>query len=129
CHKRKRVGVPDMPAGEEFLKRLHEAFKLEAEEHVQTISTALLALADGPVEDFGDFVESIYRNVHTLKGAARAVNHLGLEALCQALETGLTSWRNISGTAKAQPGQSEVLRDVVLEMRNALAQSQEYTPD
>ena len=68
--------------------RLLTIFRAEAEEHLQAITTNLLALERGlPAEQAREVVETMFREVHTLKGAARSVSLMDVEALCQALES------------------------------------------
>jgi two-component system chemotaxis sensor kinase CheA len=63
-------------------------FRTEAEEHLQAVSTSLLALDRGlPSAEARDVVESLFREVHTLKGAARSVSLMDIESLCQACES------------------------------------------
>ncbi len=72
---------------EAFLKKLMATFRVEAAEHLKMI---LAGLADlewrRDKERHPEILESVYREVHSLKGAARAVNQAEIEALCQALE-------------------------------------------
>jgi two-component system chemotaxis sensor kinase CheA len=73
---------------EEFLKRLKNTFRIEADEHVQTISSGLLNLDKNPSpQDKAQILETIYREAHSLKGAARAVGMRDVERVCQAMET------------------------------------------
>ena len=72
----------------EFLKELLSMFKIEAEEHIKGISSNLLELER--IADPGrqtPVIETIYREAHSLKGAARAVNLNQVETLCQSLES------------------------------------------
>jgi len=76
---------------EEFLKRLKATFKIEADEHVQTISSGLLDLENtSNPEGKNRILETIYREAHSLKGAPRAVNLRDVEKICQAMETVLS---------------------------------------
>ena len=72
----------------EFLKRLLVTFTAEADEHLKGMNSALLLLEND--EDTGadraKLVETIFREAHSLKGAARSVNLREIESLCQALE-------------------------------------------
>jgi two-component system chemotaxis sensor kinase CheA len=73
---------------EAFLKRLIETFKVEAEEILQTISSGLIGLEKNI--DPGEskiHIDNIYMAVHSLKGAARAVNFIEVETLCQSIES------------------------------------------
>ncbi len=79
---------------QQFLSRLRETFKIEADEHLSAISGSLLELEKSPVsERAASLLESVYREAHSLKGAARAVNFRDVEALCQSLEGILSSWK------------------------------------
>lgn len=73
---------------DELLKKLLATFRVEADAHLQAMSSGLLALgkmpADGP---WADIVETIFRDAHSLKGAARAVNLTQIEVVCQSLES------------------------------------------
>jgi two-component system chemotaxis sensor kinase CheA len=84
-----------MPANDEaFLKRLRAAFQIEAEEHVQAMAAGLLELEGGVApERRKTLVETIYREAHSLKGAARAVNMAEIETVCQAIESVFSAWK------------------------------------
>jgi two-component system, chemotaxis family, sensor kinase CheA len=74
----------------ELLKRLREAFKLESEERLKTLSTGLVDLekiGEGDKEKRQEILEVVYREAHSLKGAARAVNLSDVEAICQSTES------------------------------------------
>jgi two-component system chemotaxis sensor kinase CheA len=76
-----------MTRQDELLKKLLAMFEVEAEEHLGAIATGLLALEQGPEpERRQELVEATFREVHTLKGAARAVNLGAVVDLCHALE-------------------------------------------
>jgi two-component system, chemotaxis family, sensor kinase CheA len=79
---------------EEFLRSLRATFKVEADEHLQTIAAGLLALenAPSPSEQRGQ-VETVFRAAHSLKGAARAVNFTEIESVCQSLENTFAAWK------------------------------------
>ena len=73
---------------ESLLKQLQEAFKYEAKERLETISSSLLALEQ--VASFPDkqkpILEIIFREAHGLKGASRVINVTEIEKLSQSLE-------------------------------------------
>lgn len=73
---------------DDFYRELLSMFKIEAEEHIKNMSNGLLDLekVTDENEQLG-FVETIYREAHSLKGAARAVNLSDVELLCQSLES------------------------------------------
>ena len=72
---------------EELLKRLLETFQLEAQEHLQAMEAGLVALEKSPQAAQSGLLDAIFRNAHSLKGAARAVNMTDIETVCQALES------------------------------------------
>lgn len=72
----------------ELLTKLRAIFKVEAEEHVNAISSGLVELerASSPERQM-EIVERVFREAHSLKGAARAVNLVNIEGVCQSLES------------------------------------------
>src|ERR1043166_576976 len=84
-----------MPApDEEFLKRLQAAFKIEAEEHTQAMSSGLVELEGGVAgEPRAALIEKIYRERHSRKGAGGAVNRREIEPLGQAMENVFSAWK------------------------------------
>jgi len=73
---------------EEFLKKLLATFRVEADEHLQALSSGLIELEKTPAgEEQVGLVEKIFREAHSLKGAARAVNLTQIETVCHALES------------------------------------------
>lgn len=68
-----------------FRARLLETFREEAEEYLESITAGLIDLEKAGPEPAT--VESVYRRIHSLKGAARAVNLREIESVCQTLET------------------------------------------
>ncbi|MGA2026498.1 MAG: Hpt domain-containing protein, partial [Syntrophobacteraceae bacterium] len=50
------------------------------------ISSGLIEIEKGGPEKHGEIIETIYRESHSLKGAARSVNRSDIVAICQALE-------------------------------------------
>jgi two-component system, chemotaxis family, sensor kinase CheA len=72
----------------EFLKKLLATFRVEADEHLQTMSSGLLELEKMPEgARRAELVETVFREAHSLKGAARAVNLADVESVCQSLES------------------------------------------
>jgi two-component system, chemotaxis family, sensor kinase CheA len=72
----------------EFLARLRETFKAEAEEHRSSMLTGLMELEKGESGEAREraIIERIFRDAHSLKGAARAVDIRGIERLCKSME-------------------------------------------
>lgn len=72
---------------EAFLKKLRAAFVGEAHEQIERISSGLSQLstiADELARQV--IIENTFRELHNMKGSARAVNLLTLESVCQSLE-------------------------------------------
>ena len=73
---------------DEFLKKLLATFRVEANEHLEAMSAGLIELEKAPAGvRWSELMESIYREAHSLKGAARAVNFGEIESVCHALES------------------------------------------
>ena len=100
-----------------FLRRLMATFKHEADEHVKTMSDSLRAMAD-PLQAprMAELSELLFREAHSLKGAARSVDMAQVEGLCHALETVLARLRNREIAASAR------LFDVLYQALDQLAQ-------
>jgi two-component system, chemotaxis family, sensor kinase CheA len=71
---------------EAFLARLITTFTIEAQEHIQKITEELLLLENADESSRPGYIENIFREFHSMKGAARAVSLTEIEALCQSLE-------------------------------------------
>ncbi|MGB8991234.1 MAG: hybrid sensor histidine kinase/response regulator [Desulfobaccales bacterium] len=88
---------------EEFLQRLLATFKVEAEEHLQAITAGLLQLEEEPSpEKQADIIQTVFREAHSLKGAARAVNLPEIEAVCQSLESVFARWKRQAVESSAE---------------------------
>ena len=98
----------------DFLSRLTATFRVEAFEHVEAMSSCVAALRDTPGMR-EEIVERIYREAHSLKGAARAVNMTQIEHACQSLEDLFSQMK--SGKIKVSPelllGIQEAVDDIV----------------
>ncbi len=80
---------------DEFLKRLLATFRIEAGEHLQVMSSGVLKLEKTPVgAHSAEIIEQVFREAHSLKGAARAVNLVQIESVCQSLESVLAALKN-----------------------------------
>ena len=75
------------PPNDALLKRLLATFQVEAEEHAEAMALGLVNLEKASTDETrAALLDGIFRNAHSLKGAARAVNLLQIEKLCQAIE-------------------------------------------
>ncbi|MBI4832811.1 MAG: hybrid sensor histidine kinase/response regulator [Candidatus Lindowbacteria bacterium] len=71
----------------DFLSMLLATFKVEAEEHIHAMASGLMALEkETTAEKQRELIENIFREAHSLKGAARAVNVAEVERVCQEME-------------------------------------------
>jgi two-component system chemotaxis sensor kinase CheA len=88
---------------QEFYKKLLAAFRIEAAEHVNSLSSGLVALenARGAGEQ-KEIVELIFREAHSLKGAARSVNLPEIESVCQSLESTFASLKREEAAPSAE---------------------------
>ena len=79
---------------DQFLKSLRATFAVEANEHLEAIAAGLVAL-EKPItpDEQQPLVETVFRAAHSLKGAARAVNLVEVESVCQVLEDVFAAWK------------------------------------
>jgi len=95
--------------------RLRAMFAEELEDQASAANAHVLALERSPND--AEELRSLFRVMHTLKGAARAANVLDLERLCHRLESMLASARD-EGRALA-PAELQMLFDGVDELTEA----------
>ncbi|MBF0495424.1 MAG: hybrid sensor histidine kinase/response regulator [Deltaproteobacteria bacterium] len=73
---------------EEFLIKLRAAFKAEAEERLNAMSSCLMEYeTSSDPERQQSLIEEVFREAHSLKGAARTVNLGDIENICQSIES------------------------------------------
>src|SRR6185295_17896112 len=80
---------------DDFLRALRATFAIEAGEHVQAIASGLLELEKSPAPGEGQrrLIETVFRAAHSWKGAARAVDLISIESLCESLEDTFATWK------------------------------------
>jgi two-component system chemotaxis sensor kinase CheA len=84
-----------MSIDDNLLKRLLATFRSEAEAHLQAMSSGLCSLEKAsPGEQRASIIETVFREAHSLKGAARAVNLTQIESVCQSLEAVFAALKN-----------------------------------
>jgi two-component system, chemotaxis family, sensor kinase CheA len=72
---------------EEFLKRIQATFRIEAEDHLRELSSGLIELEKThSSKRSSELIETMFREIHSLKGAARSVDQKDIESLCHPLE-------------------------------------------
>jgi len=113
-----------MAARDDALKaRLLATFRVEAEEHIQTVTAHLLALDRGlPETEARTAIEESFRAMHTLKGAARSVGFMEAETLGQACE-GILS-RLARGHLEPAPPILALLHEALAQFTRLLADPQ-----
>jgi two-component system chemotaxis sensor kinase CheA len=73
---------------DDFQKRIASTFRIEAEEYMSDFSNGLTILEKNPSSViYAETVEKVFRTIHSLKGAARAVEQTNIESICQPLES------------------------------------------
>jgi two-component system chemotaxis sensor kinase CheA len=102
-----------------FLQRLQEIFRAEAADHLQGMSSGLLALEKAPAAERATLIEKVFREAHSLKGAARSVEDSEIERLSQAMEDELARWRR--GEAEPTPELLDRMHGSVDAIATALA--------
>lgn len=109
---------------EELLKKLREAFKMESEERLENISASLLELEKATDdEQQKPIIEKVFREAHSLKGAARAVNMSDIEMLCQSIESVFSALKKDEFAVSSNL--FDTLHDAVRTIEATLADSEE----
>jgi len=103
----------------DFKKRLLETFRIEAEEHLKSISSGLLELEKMPSYEMeAKILETIFRVAHSLKGAARAVSSTNVEIVCQSIEEVFSLWKKQG--IKQTPGFFDVFYHAIDTLRTLI---------
>ena len=72
----------------EFYRNLRSTFSVEAHDHMRNISLSIIELeTTEDLQERKTIIETIYREFHSLKGAARAVDISEIETICHMLES------------------------------------------
>ncbi|GBG13058.1 two-component system, chemotaxis family, sensor kinase CheA [Novimethylophilus kurashikiensis] len=82
-----------MPEKEsDFLERLKATFRVEAQEHLAQIYAGLTALEEPGDETLrAQWIETIFREAHSLKGAAASVGYPEIQNVCHQIESTFAS--------------------------------------
>ncbi len=86
-------------------KELRDLFRAESEEHIQKIEAGLMRLEKGPPDK--DIVEEVFREAHSLKGAARMVGVKDIELIGHRIEDMLGAVRR--GEAMVTPDAADCI--------------------
>ena len=103
------------PKDEEFRRKLLGTFAAEAKDHLQTLASRLIDLEKvEKAERSAELVEAAFREAHSLKGAARAVDATEIESICQTMES------TFAALKKGECGPSRPLLDSLHDALNVL---------
>jgi two-component system, chemotaxis family, sensor kinase CheA len=81
----------------EFLDRLKATFMAEAEEHLRAISADIVALEKETAPGKrAELIEIVFREAHSLKGAARSVGSRDIESVCHSLESTFAALKDLT---------------------------------
>lgn len=112
---------------QELRKRLQAAFREEAGERLLSIENQLAVLEkEASKPEFDSAIETVFRDVHSLKGAARAVGMQPLEMFFQSAENVFSALKKES--LKYTPNIADLLQRGIaaVEQYMATPESQEY---
>ena len=100
---------------------LHKLFKAESEEHLSRLDDGLLRLEKTPADSA--LLEEVFRESHSLKGAARMLGLSQIEAVAHGLESILNAARKGEAplTAEAIEHMNAALSDLRQQVQAALA--------
>lgn len=91
-------------------QRLREGFRTEARERLLVLADGLANWREGAADQHS--IEPLFREVHSLKGAARAVGLSAIERICHAWESLLGAIRN--GELQLTPERVDLCREALL---------------
>ena len=112
----------------ELLKRLRQVFGQEAKERLTSMSTNLIAIENEEDKANHDpILEVIYRDAHSLKGAARSINLTGIESLFQVIESMFSEIRD--DHIKLSSDISDALLESIKAVSTVISSSEEIETD
>jgi two-component system chemotaxis sensor kinase CheA len=116
-----------MASDSEFFKKLRATFAIEADEHLTAMFAGLLELEKADTGDSAAVLERVYREAHSLKGAARAVELHDIATLCHALEEVFSAWKG--GQITAAPPLFDLLQQALTALSAMLLSDGAVAPD
>jgi len=97
---------------DDIMRQLRATFKVEAAEHIQAMNRILVALEKNPEgEERAELLKEIFREAHSLKGAAGAADFGEVEATGHRLESVLGAAK--SGDIELTPDLCDVLYEAI----------------
>jgi two-component system chemotaxis sensor kinase CheA len=118
-----------MSKDEQFLKRLLTTFKIEAAEHVEAISSGLVEMEKtSDPSGRAELIERVFRETHSLKGAARTVSVSAVEDVSRSMEN---IFSNLKKNKEPDPRLFDLLHNALDLLRKLLGavDSEAGTPD
>ncbi len=97
----------------EFERQLQAIFRQEADDHLKVIASVLRLLPGAPDDDRGRLIESIHRETHSLKGAARSAGAADVETICGAFEDLFANVKQGRASRVLSPGGAAELLEIV----------------
>ena len=108
----------------DFLKKLTATFLVEAREHVEALGSGLLELEKAADREAQlPLLETVFREAHSLKGAARAVNAGEIERCCQNIESEFGDLK--SGKSELSAGKLDGLHRAVADIGRLVEEKSE----
>lgn len=113
----------------DFLKKLLATFRIEADEHVRAMSSLLVEMEKTPdARKRAETLETVFREAHSLKGAARSVSMKEIESICQSLESVFSELK--TGKLALTPELFDLLHETVDSLRRFLSSGEtEWKPE
>lgn len=102
-------------------RELKKVFMQEAKERLNSIITTLIELDDKDNNDKKALIETVFRDMHSLKGAARSISLSHFESFFQILETFLSDIKK--GTISLTKKSSELIQDCINQIDNILQEN------
>lgn len=113
--------------GSDFRQRLLATFRVEAAEHINGMSSDLIALEQVVAPQNPEpLIETMFRRAHSLKGAARSVNADEMESVCEQLENTFAMLKR--GELRTSPELFDQLHAALDSLRQLLAPTSEAQP-
>ncbi len=111
---------------EQIMQQLMSTFKDEAEEHLEVINKQLLELEKNPSGETQELLQEVFREAHSLKGAARAVEATAVETCAHSIESMFAAAKR--GELSLGPAEFDLLYEGLDFMTTALSAAVEGTP-
>lgn len=113
---------------QELKKTLLNIFKQEASERLLSMSNCIISIENkGPGESSSDILKVIYREAHSIKGAARSINLVGIEQLFQNIES--VFYDMINGKITPSTPLFDLLIEITKELRSIVVTDEIEAPE